>query len=183
MQILIIFNAKSANFCNFSPKKCNFCQIFPKKVYILTIFPQKSANLDTFPLLKVKNRGKLFHNFFAQWGKNKIFWQNIHLCFQPFQQLVWQKFAIQAAFTPPKNPKMSKKPIAPYPKSFLGVITFLCQYVTFQSILNHFSNKDCKNALFGLHYAPPQGLKNVKNSSRPLSQKISWVYYYFQANI
>ena len=29
--------------------------------------------------LKVKNRGKHFHNFFASGGKNKFLWQNIHL--------------------------------------------------------------------------------------------------------
>ena len=30
---------------------------------ILTIFSQRSAILDNFPLLKVKNRGEIFHNF------------------------------------------------------------------------------------------------------------------------
>ena len=40
---------------------------------ILTIFSQKSAIFKNFPLLKVKNMGKVFHNFFADWGNNKLF--------------------------------------------------------------------------------------------------------------
>ena len=39
----------------------------------MTTFSPKSANLDTFPLLKVKNRGKLFHNILAHQGKNIFF--------------------------------------------------------------------------------------------------------------
>ena len=55
----------------------------------MQFFPIKNANFDNFfpkgaisknfPLLKVKKLGKVFHNFFADWGKNKFFWQNIHL--------------------------------------------------------------------------------------------------------
>ena len=41
---------------------------------ILTIFSQKSAILKNFPILKVKNMGKVFHKFFADWGYNIIFW-------------------------------------------------------------------------------------------------------------
>ena len=37
---------------------------------ILAIFPQKSAFSKN---LKVKNMGKVFHNFFADWGNNKFF--------------------------------------------------------------------------------------------------------------
>ena len=51
-QILILLTPKSANFC---------------------IFTQKSVYLDNFPLLKVKNMGKFFHNSFADQGKN-VFW-------------------------------------------------------------------------------------------------------------
>ena len=59
MQIFAIYTPKSANFYNFSP--------------IIAI-------LDNFPVLKVKNMGKFFHNCFAGWGKNILLWQNIHLC-------------------------------------------------------------------------------------------------------
>ena len=45
----------------------------------MTIFSQKSAILKNFQLLKVENMGKVFHNFFADWGKNQFFGQNIHL--------------------------------------------------------------------------------------------------------
>ena len=38
--------------------------------------------MDNFPLLKVKNMGKFFQNFFAGRGKNRFLWQNIHLCFK-----------------------------------------------------------------------------------------------------
>ena len=55
-----------------SPKFANFA-IFLQKMLILTIFSQKSAILKNFPLLKVKNMGKVFHNFFANKGKTYFF--------------------------------------------------------------------------------------------------------------
>ena len=47
--------------------------IFTPKMQILTIFSHKSAILDNIPLLKVKNVGKFFHNFFTGPGKNRFF--------------------------------------------------------------------------------------------------------------
>ena len=43
-------------------------KIFPLKMLILTNFP-KNEILNNFPLLKVKNMGKFFHNFFTGWEK------------------------------------------------------------------------------------------------------------------
>ena len=62
----------------FKPQKVQILTFFEGK--ILTIFSKRSAILDNFPLQKVKNMGKFFHNFFDGWGKNIFFWQNIHLC-------------------------------------------------------------------------------------------------------
>ena len=58
-----------------SPKICSNGIHFFKSLFFLG---QNSAIFDNFPLLKVKNMGKFFHNFFAGWGKNKFLWQNIH---------------------------------------------------------------------------------------------------------
>ena len=63
---------KREKFCQYLSKR-NLLTIFIYKGKILTTIPPKSANLDNFPFLKVKNRGKLFHNFVAHWG-NIIFW-------------------------------------------------------------------------------------------------------------
>ena len=68
MRLGEILTPKSAN--KFSPTK----MLFSTNIY------QKRALLDNFPLLKVKNIGKFFHNFFISRGKNRFFWQNIHLC-------------------------------------------------------------------------------------------------------
>ena len=82
---------------NFNPKKGKFWYILPYKIQFLplnlqifAVYIQKSANfdifsqisaiLDNFPLLKVKNMGKFFHNFVTGRGKNRFLWQNIHLC-------------------------------------------------------------------------------------------------------
>ena len=77
------FTPKFAKFCNLYPKRCKFWQFFPQIMLILTISSQKSAILDNFPLLKVKNMGKFFHNFYARQGKSRFFWQIIHLCLGP----------------------------------------------------------------------------------------------------
>ena len=73
------FNPKKLKILQFLSKKVQFLSDFSQKSVYLDIFFQKSANLDTFPLMNVKNRQKLFHNFFAQWRKTSFFWQNIHL--------------------------------------------------------------------------------------------------------
>ena len=51
-------------------------QFQPKKGPIFIPFT-KNAILDKF--LKLKNMGKFF-KFFCWLGKNRFFWQNIHLC-------------------------------------------------------------------------------------------------------
>ena len=61
------------NLWQFLSKEKNFDNFYPKREDFLTIIPQKTANLDNFPFLKVKNKGKLFYNFFALWGVI-IFW-------------------------------------------------------------------------------------------------------------
>ena len=65
MQILILITW-NVQFFQFLPTKL---QIFDN----LTIFPPKNAILDNFPLLKMKNMGKFFHNFFVGQGKNRFF--------------------------------------------------------------------------------------------------------------
>ena len=52
---------------------CKFLQIFTPKKANFDKFSQKSAISKNFPLLKVKNMEKFFHNFFAHWGKNDFF--------------------------------------------------------------------------------------------------------------
>ena len=69
-----ILTLKNANFDTFSiqflPLNLKIFSMFTQKMLILTIFSKKSAVLNYFPLLKVKNMGKFFHNFLAGWGKN-----------------------------------------------------------------------------------------------------------------
>ena len=55
----------------FKPQKVQILTFFEGK--ILAIFSKRSAILDNFPLQKVKNMGKFFHNFFDGWGKNIFF--------------------------------------------------------------------------------------------------------------
>ena len=47
--------------------------------------------------------GKLFHNFFANRGKNRFFWQNIHLCgkvnCKPLKHGKQQRLYLQQHFT------------------------------------------------------------------------------------
>ena len=73
---------KSANFDTFYPKKCNF-SIFTPEFANFCYFSTKNANLDNFfpnkcnfgqfSTSESKNRGKFFHNFFVDWGKNGFF--------------------------------------------------------------------------------------------------------------
>ena len=50
-----------------------FFVIFPpKNAYLGNFFPKKVLFWN-IPFLKVKNMGKLFHNFFADWGKKSKF--------------------------------------------------------------------------------------------------------------
>ena len=79
-KFFILFTLKNAIFSIFTPWICKFLQFYPPKMLILTIFAQKSAIFGNFPLLKVKNRGEFFQNFYGDRGKNRFFWQNIHLC-------------------------------------------------------------------------------------------------------
>ena len=58
------FNSKNCISSNFPPK------LSKKKIFYN--FVQKKCNLDTLPLLKVKNREKLFHIIFAHQGKNNF---------------------------------------------------------------------------------------------------------------
>ena len=70
-------------------------QIFAKKVPIWKKFSQKSANQETFSSLKVKNREKLFHNFFASGGKMNFCGRiDIHLCFLSLSLLHFFSFKI-----------------------------------------------------------------------------------------
>ena len=70
LQILILFTL----FFQLLPLNLQiFAIFFSQKMLILTIFSQKSAILKNFPILKVKNMGKFFHNFFASRGKNNFF--------------------------------------------------------------------------------------------------------------
>ena len=59
VQILILFTLKSAIFFQFLTLNFQIFEIFPQKMLILTILSQRIGILDNFPLLKVKNMGKL----------------------------------------------------------------------------------------------------------------------------
>ena len=59
VQILILFTLESAIFFQFLTLNFQIFEIFPPRMLILTILSLKSAILDNFPLLKVKNMGKL----------------------------------------------------------------------------------------------------------------------------
>ena len=80
---------KSANFYSFTLKNA----FLPLNLQIFCNFPKKNANLDNFFPKKYnfekistsesENYGEVFHNFFADQGRNNFFWQNIHLCPSP----------------------------------------------------------------------------------------------------
>ena len=92
-----VLTPKSAIFVTFYPKLCKFLQFSPKFAQILTLFPKICANFDIFSkklckfwqflpkILQIlaiftKKRGETFSKNFRMRGKNKILWQNIHLC-------------------------------------------------------------------------------------------------------
>ena len=94
---ILVLAPKSAILVTFYPKLCKFLQFSPKFAQILTFFPKICANFDIFSknlckfwqflpkILQIltiftKKRGETFSKNFRMWGKNKILWQNIHLC-------------------------------------------------------------------------------------------------------